>query len=131
MDYEIVTDSSANLTDEIIEKYGIHIISLTFMLDGKESFSFIKGEKTDLKQFYDTLRKGAKITTSQINIQLCKEVVEGILKEGKDVFYIGFSSALSGAFSAAEMVLKELSQEYHLGRYIVSIPFPPQWEKGF
>ena len=37
MGYEIVTDSSADLTDELIEEYGIHIVSLSFRVGGRNS----------------------------------------------------------------------------------------------
>ena len=55
--YRIVTDSSANLTDELIDKYDIGIASLVFYSGNKEFTSYVKGVKTDLKQFYDMLRK--------------------------------------------------------------------------
>lgn len=34
INYEIVTDSSANLTDEMIEQYGIHIVPLSYRIGG-------------------------------------------------------------------------------------------------
>ena len=112
MSFEIVTDSSANLTDAIINQYGIHIISLIFRVDEKEFYSYIKGVKTDIKKYYDMMRKGKTITTAQISMQSCRKCFEEILKVGKDVLYIGFSSALSGTFNAGAMTAKELQTEY-------------------
>ena len=34
--FEIMTESTANLPDEIIEKYQLHILSLVFIVDNKE-----------------------------------------------------------------------------------------------
>ncbi len=112
MNYEIVTDSSANLTEELIEEYGIHIISLFFILDGKEYSSYIKGEKTDISQFYHMMRDGKVMTTSTINMSACEEVFESILSKGKDVLYLGFSSALSGTYNTASITAKKLKEKY-------------------
>ena len=112
MGYEIVTDSSADLTDELIEEYGIHIVSLSFRVGGEEFPCYVQGQKTDYKQFYDRMRKGEMVDTSLIDMSTCRDIFEGILKRGNDVLYIGFSSALSGSYNAAEMVAETLRGTY-------------------
>lgn len=112
MNFEIVTDSSANLTEEMIERFGLHILTLMFRVEGREYYSYVKGEHTDIKQFYDMMRAGQTVETSHINMQTCRDMFESLLKEGKDVLYIGFSSALSGTYNTAAMVAKELTEEY-------------------
>lgn len=112
MNYEIVTDSSSNLTDEIIDQYDIQIISLIFKVGEKEFHSYKKGEITDIKQFYGMMRNKEKITTSLISIELCRRIFEDILKQGKDLIYIAFSSGLSGSYNAGNMVASELQKEY-------------------
>ena len=47
--FEIVTDSSANLTDELIEQYQLPILSLTVRVEGQEYVSYVKGHKSDIK----------------------------------------------------------------------------------
>ena len=49
MNFEIVTDSSANLTNELIDRYGLHILSLRFLVGDREYYSYVKGEENDLK----------------------------------------------------------------------------------
>ena len=112
MNYEIVTDSSANLTEELIEEYGIHIISLFFIIDDEEYSSYKKGEKTDISQFYEMMRNGKTMSTSTINMSACEEVFESILSKGKDVLYLGFSSALSGTFNTASIMAEKLKDKY-------------------
>ncbi|MBK5243686.1 MAG: DegV family protein [Eubacteriaceae bacterium] len=112
MSYEIVTDSSANLTDEIINKYGVNIISLIFRVGEKEFYSYSKEEATDNKKFYEMMRNGETISTASIDLQLCRKIFEEILKQGKDVLYIGFSSALSGSYNAGALVARALQEEY-------------------
>jgi len=112
MSFEIVTDSSANLSDELIEAYGLHILSLVYRLNGKEYPSYKVGEHTDLTEFYRKLREKQNITTSLINLENCSEVVTNLLNQGKDVLYIGFSSGLSGSCQAVAMVMNELREQY-------------------
>lgn len=112
MSYKIITDTSANLTEEMIEEYNIDIIPLVFRIGEEEFYSYVKGEKTDIKQFYDRMRQGEIITTSLISMEKCQDVFESNLKEGKDILYISFSSALSGTYNAALMVAKNLEKEY-------------------
>lgn len=112
MSFEIVTDSSSNLTDELIEKYKLHILSLMFRVNGKEYYSYEKGKKTELKQFYTMMRNKEEITTTLIDINTCTPIFEEILEQGNDLLYIGFSSALSGSFQAASMVLEDLKSTY-------------------
>ena len=112
MGYEIVTDSSADLTDELIQEYGIHIVSLSFRVGGEEFPCYVQGQKTDYKQFYDRMRKGEMVDTSLIDMSTCRDIFEGILKRGNDVLYIGFSSALSGSYNAGAMVAESLRGAY-------------------
>ena len=112
MGYEIVTDSSADLTDELIQEYGIHIVSLSFRVGGEEFPCYVQGQKTDYKQFYDRMRKGEMVDTSLIDMSTCRDIFEGILRRGNDVLYIGFSSALSGSYNAGAMVAESLRGAY-------------------
>ena len=110
--YEIISDSSCNLTDDIIGQYKINIISLSYRIGDEEFASYENGKTTDIKPFYDRVRKGEIASTSQITRQECREAFEKILKKGADVLYIGFSSGLSGSFNAGAMVANELREEY-------------------
>ncbi len=112
MSFEIITDSCCNLTDDLIEKYKLNILSLVFLVGGKEYNSYIPGEKTDLKQFYTMMRNKDHITTSCVNADLCQRTFSAILDQGKDILYIGFSSGLSATYQTAHLVLEELREKY-------------------
>ena len=112
MAFAIVTDSSSNLTEEVIDQFDLHILPLTFMVDGEEHHSYLKGQKTDLKQFYTMMREGKVITTSLPNLKDSRELLKGLLASGQDVLYIGFSSGLSGTYQAIDLLLAELADAY-------------------
>ena len=44
MNFEIVTDSSCNLVEDMIDEFGLHILPLTFMVDGEQYQSYLKGQ---------------------------------------------------------------------------------------
>lgn len=112
MNFEIVTDSSSNLLDETIGRFGLHILPLTFMIDGQQRQSFVKGEKSDLKQFYTMMREGKVITTSLPNMSDSEILLRSLLEAGRDILYLGFSSGLSGTYQAIALLLDSLAAEF-------------------
>ncbi|NGM17107.1 DegV family protein [Xiamenia xianingshaonis] len=111
--FEIVTDSSCNLPEHIIDELGLHILPLTFMVDGEDKVyqSYLKGETTDLAQFYAMMREGKVFKTSLPSIADAEKLVRELIDAGKDVLYLGFSSGLSGTCEAVSLVMRQLSQE--------------------
>jgi len=112
MKFELFTDSSANLTNEVINKYNINIVSLIFICKDKEYISYTKNGENDLKQFYTMLKNKESLTTSCANEDSFINAFEPVLKEGKDILYIGFSSALSGTYHAGEQAIETLKAKY-------------------
>lgn len=112
MDFEIITDSSCNLTEETIDELGLSILPLTFMVDSEQHQSYLKGQHTDLQKFYTMMREGKVITTSLPNLSDAEAMIRTILSEGRDVLYLGFSSGLSGTFEAVDLIMRELASEF-------------------
>ena len=110
--FEIVTDSSAHLTDAMIEEYGLHILPLRFMSDGEEYQSFTEGERSELKKFYTLMRQGKVFTTSLPYPDKSEQKFRELLDSGRDVLYIGFSSGLSGTYGAMAAILDNLKGEF-------------------
>ena len=114
MSFEIVTDSSSNLVENMIEDFGLHILPLTFMVDGDDTVyqSYLKGAHTDLSQFYAMMRDGKVFKTSLPNLADTEALMRGLLDAGRDILYIGFSSGLSGTYEATELLVKQLAVEF-------------------
>lgn len=64
------------------------------------------------KEFYERMQTGALTNTAMVQPFMAKEAFEAKLKEGYDVLYIGFSSALSGTYAGCSRVVEELAKEY-------------------
>lgn len=112
MAFAIVTDSSSNLTEEVIDQFDLHILPLTFMVDGEEHHSYLKGQKTDLKQFYTMMREGKVFKTSLPNLAESEALFRELLGSGRDVLYIAFSSGLSGTYQALSLMAAQLQEEF-------------------
>lgn len=114
MSFELVTDSCCNLAEETIDRYGLHVLPLTFMADGDDTVyqSYLKGEKTDLSQFYKMMRDGKVFRTSLPNLSNTEALFRSLLDAGRDILYLGFSSGLSGTYEATELLAKQLRGEY-------------------
>lgn len=110
--YDIITDSAANLPEDIINRYGICILSLSFFVGDEEFYGYEEGKVTDLKQFYTMMREKKEIRTSLVNVEKAKQQCQKRLDQGRDILYIGFSSGLSGTFQSVSIALKELQEEY-------------------
>lgn len=112
MAYQIITDSACNLTEEMIDELQLEILPLTFMIDGEQHRSYLKGSKTDLRQFYDMMREGKVFTTSLPALNETEETMRAVLERGQDILYLGFSTALSGTYEATALLMKQLGEEY-------------------
>lgn len=57
--------------------------------------------------------------TSQVNPEGAREVLEPLLKEGKDVLHLAFSSGLSGTCNSMRIAAEELREEYPEAKIMV------------
>lgn len=111
MAFSILTDTSANLPTELLKTHGIAAVPFSYYINEKEHVC------TDTRTFngqayYDMMRKGQIVTTSQINPEIYADYMEPILKSGNDLLFIGMSSGISGSFNAARLAVRELQKKY-------------------
>lgn len=114
MNFELVTDSCCNLSEEVIDEYGLHVLPLTFMAEGEDTVyqSYLKGRKTDLGQFYTMMRDGKVFKTSLPNLADTEKLFCELLEKGRDILYLGFSSGLSGTFEATNLLAAQLTEQF-------------------
>lgn len=105
--YIIMTDTTSDLPESYIREHGIRVLSLGYLMEGK---NYDREHPMDIREFYSMMRKGCLPVTSQVNPASAKEEIASCFKEGLDVLYIGFSSALSGTFDSVRGVISELKE---------------------
>ena len=108
----ILTDSSADLTAELVAELGVEVIPLSFTMEDKTYFNYPDNRDIDPADFYARLRGGAMATTAAVNVADYTEAMEPILKEGKDVLVLAFSSGLSATCHSAQIAAGELMEQY-------------------
>lgn len=111
-DYIILTDSTSDLTLELRQQYGIEYVPMHYVVDEKEYVASLDWETHDPKAFYNLMRDGKRVFTTQVPKDTYYEVFSKAIAAGKDVVYISCSSALSASINAARLVAQELSQDY-------------------
>ena len=109
LNYEIFTDSSCDLSKEIIAQYGLKVMQLEVIVDDKPP---VLNNQVEIKSFYDSLRNGSNAKTSAVTPGFFAEHMRATLESGKDILYIGFSSGLSVTYNNGVMICKELQQVF-------------------
>jgi len=119
-DYILVSDATLDLPAEVIEENDIHVIPMGLIVDEVEYMHYPDERNLSVSEFYSKLKNGSVSHTSQITPAAFHEYFSEILKEGKDILYIAFSSGLSGTYNTSQLVISELAEEYP-DRKIISI----------
>ena len=108
-DYVITTDSNSDVLPEFIRENDLTIIP--------QYYSFgdtVYGDELNMPphEFYETMRNGELPKSQANNPAVIRERFEKILKEGKDILHIAFSSALSGSCNNVVVTSNELLEDY-------------------
>ena len=111
MSYELFTDSCCDMPNEHYQENGIHLFSFDFSIGG-ETFTDNMATQRDYRDFSQRVRSGEMPITAQINAYRFVAAFEPILSQGKDVLYIGVSSALSGTYNSAQLACNDLRKEF-------------------
>ena len=114
-DYVITTDSNSDVLPEFVKANQLTIIPQYAFGDT------VYGDELNMEphDFYETMRNGELPKSMANNPAVIREKFEQILKEGKNILHIAFSSALSGSCSTVIMISNELMEQYPDRRILV------------
>lgn len=111
-DYVILTDSCCDLTAEMAAELGVEVLPLSLQMGGSVYYNYLDGRDISFQDFYARIRSGELATTSAVNVGEVEEAMRAILKTGKDILSISFSSALSTTFQSTVIAAEELKSEF-------------------
>ncbi|WP_270645007.1 DegV family protein [Merdimonas faecis] len=108
-DYVITTDSNSDVLPEFVKANQLTIIPQYYAFGDT-----VYGDELNMAphDFYETMRNGELPKSMANNPAVIREKFEQILKEGKNILHIAFSSALSGSCSTVIMISNELMEQY-------------------
>ncbi len=111
-EFVIMTDSSCDLPASLAEQMELTVLPLYVDVDGQKYTNYLDEREISFAEIYAKLRTKCPAKTSAVNMNDFMGPMEGLLSEGKDVLYIGFSSGLSGTFNAGALAARELTEKY-------------------
>lgn len=118
-------DSTCDLTTEVRKQRDIDYVRMLVNWKDKdkkvrEIYASLDWEVLSPKEYYDLMRNGATIFTSQVTEQEFDEKFVPHLKKGEDILYISCSSALSQSGNlAVRLAAEKYSKEYPNSKIVV------------
>lgn len=109
----IFADSTCDLADETIEKYGITIVPLCIVLDDKSYYDRIEITPEDIFKWADEQKKTPK--TAAITFDYVEKVLRPCMEADEDVIFFGISEEMSTTCN----VMRLASEDYKTGRVFV------------
>lgn len=117
-EYIISTDTSCDFPLEYVKQHQLPLVTLFYSIDGVTGENGCPSSDV-LKNFYDKMRAGSMTKTQQASIEDTEKVFREILKKGKDILHIAFSSGLSGTANAARLAAENMMEEFPERKIIV------------
>ncbi|QXA18561.1 DegV family protein [Streptococcus gordonii] len=111
MTFKILTDSTADLSENWTQENDVQVLGLTIQLDG-QTYETVGAGKLTSQELLDKMESGSKPTTSQINVGQFEDVFRSYAKEGTPVLYVAFASALSGTYQSAVMAREIVLEDF-------------------
>src|SRR5919106_494642 len=117
-DTAVVVDTTAYLPGELLERHGIHRVSLYVTLDREQRRESEIGS-AEYDDFYERLRRSDEgATTSQPSVGDFRAVYEPLLEAGREIVSIHLSAGISGTCDSAEQARRQLIDEGRGGERI-------------
>lgn len=113
MAFQILTDSSSDLSKELRDKYSIDYYRMGIVIKGEPKEADMDWLQYSPEELYGWIKDLSNhCKTSLVTYGEYLTRTEKYLKEGKDVLYIACTTALSGSLNTFRLVVEELKEKY-------------------
>ena len=99
---KIMADSTCDLSPELIEKYGITIVPLCIVLDGKSYYDVEEITPEEIYAWSDEHKATPK--TAAISFDRTLEAFKPFMDAGEDIIFFGISAQMSSTCNVAQLV---------------------------
>lgn len=110
-EYVIVSDTTTDLGREYYTQHNVSLLYFHYIIDDEEHVQYTESD-LPVKEFYDRVRAGSMPKTSQVSYDDSFNLFESIVTEGKDIFCLSFSGALSGSYQTTTMAANDIMEKY-------------------
>lgn len=117
MQFILSAEAACDLNRDMAEKYSVSVMSMKYYVNGKEYET--KDKDYNVEGIYEQMTKGVKTSTTKPNDFEVEEYLRSLLKKGKDVLHLSFSSAMSGTCATVKEVAEKLNREGENRIYVV------------
>ena len=107
--YVVTVNSTVDLPKAWLDEREVKVLPLKYTIEDQ---TYVDMEGLSSKVFFAKLREGKMAVTSEVNPDEAREKFEPILKEGKDILHLAFTSGLSGTYNSCRLAAEELLEEY-------------------
>lgn len=107
----ILTDTNSGITEKMQTELGVFVVPMPVIIDGKEYFEDISITQ---EEFYQRLRHGARVSTSQPSPGQLMIAWSGLLQAHDAVIYIPMSGGLSGSVKTAQALARSYGGKIHV-----------------
>ncbi|MEE0840250.1 MAG: DegV family protein, partial [Acutalibacteraceae bacterium] len=106
----ITSDSTTDLSPELIERYNVKILPLGITLGGK---TYRDGIDINPDLIYDHYNKTGELPkTSAVNIEECIDFFQPLVNEGYSIVHFSLSSEMSSTFNNCRLAAQEFEDVY-------------------
>ena len=110
--FQIVTDSSCDLPQAMADELDLAVLPLHVHIGEETYANYLDGREIGFHDFFNRIASGEKATTSAVNVEEFKVVMEQKLQEGLDILFIGFSSGLSTTYQSGAIACQEIGRAH-------------------
>lgn len=107
MNYQLVGDSSVDLTDQLEESLGIKLIPFTIQVEGKD---FVDKDRSQIQKMREEMNASKKAVKTSCPSPY--DYQEAFDPEADGIFVITISSKLSGSYNSANLGVKEFQEKH-------------------
>ena len=111
-EFTIMTDSCCDLTAAMAEELELSVLPLSLHMGDSVYRNWLDGRDIAFPDFYSRVRSGEDATTAAVSVGDFQEEMRKILRSGRDILCVNFSSALSTTYQSAVIAAKELGEAF-------------------
>ena len=110
MSMKITSDSTCDLSPELLERYRIKLSPLTVIKDGKAYLDGVDITPDDIFRHVD--KGGSLCSTSAVNVESYRKMFAELSPQYEDVIHITLGSLFSACYQNAAIAAKALDDDY-------------------